>query len=97
MSLLSDIKSYLANENDTADNDEIRAFFDAEEVSNEFQDSGRWTEHWISVFRRGDEYVALSYEVPATEYQEDSEGESEAYEVEPVEVVVIKYVKKTDY
>lgn len=66
---------------------------DADLVENEHQYSGRWTEHWIAVFRRGDEFVALSYEVPATEYQEGSESESSVYPVRPVEVTVTRYEK----
>jgi hypothetical protein len=66
---------------------------DVEQVEDEFQGSGRWTEHWIAVFKRGDEHVALSYEVPATEYQEGSEGESEVYAVRPVPVQTFIYEK----
>lgn len=63
--------------------------------------SGRWTSQWLAVFKRwgtgphnSDEFVALSYELPCTEYQEGSEGPSEVYEVEPVEVTVTKYRRK---
>lgn len=98
MSLLGEIQSYIKNESDTASNWEIVDLIsDVDEVSNEHQGSGRWTEQWVSVFKRGDEYVALEYERPSTEMQEGSEGPSEAYAVEPVVISVTKYVKKTDY
>lgn len=66
---------------------------DAEMVSNEFNNSGRWSEHWTAVFKRGDEYVALDYEVPATEMQDGGDFHHEFYEVRPVEVTVTKYEK----
>lgn len=64
---------------------------ECELVSDEYMGSGRWSEHWTAVFKRDDEYVALDYEVPATEYQEGGDFEHEWYVVRPVEVTVTKY------
>lgn len=64
-----------------------------EKVSDEHTYSGRWSEHWTAVFKRGDEYVALDYEQPATEYQEGGDFHHECYVVEPYEVTVTKYRK----
>lgn len=66
-------------------------------VHDEYVESGRWTERWTSVFQREDEYVALDYEVPATEMQEDGDFYSMVYPVEPVQVTTTRYEKLTDY
>lgn len=95
MSLLSDIQNLIENENESLNAYEVEDIYDvdAEKVSDRFLDSGRWVEYHRAVFKRGDEYVALDYSLPATEYQEGSEGPSEAYAVEPYEVTVTKYRK----
>lgn len=86
MSLLSDFQDVLKDEPTAGPHD-----FEDEVVSDLHVYSGRWTETHRAVFKRGDEYVALDYEVPATEYQEGSEAESFVYAVEPYEVTVTKY------
>lgn len=66
---------------------------DIEMVFDEFQGSGRWSEHWLAVFKRGDELVGLSYERAATEYQEGGDFFHEFFLVEPYEVTETKYRK----
>ena len=39
-------------------------------METEFQDSGRWSEHWRLVVKVGGEYYAINYELPSTEMQE---------------------------
>lgn len=94
MSLLTEFNEAL-RENFGLSPDDV--FVNAELVSDEYVDSGRWTERWVAVFKRDDEYVALAYEVPSTEMQEDTDTYSAVYPVEPVEVTVTKYEKLTDY
>ena len=62
-------------------------------VSDEFRTSGRWSEHWTAVFERDGEFVALDYEVPATEMQDGGDFDHEFYVVEPYEVTVTKFRK----
>lgn len=66
----------------------IETHLDVEIVSDEYKSSGRWSEHHTAVFKRGDEYVALDYQVPATEYQEGGDFDWEFYAVTPVKKVV---------
>lgn len=97
MTLLEELQALLA-ENENLRPYEVEDELEGiETVSDEFQNSGRWVEHWTAVFKRGNELVALDYELPSTEMQEGSEGPSEVYEVEPVKVTVIKYERKVDY
>ena len=68
---------------------------DVEMVEDKYTGSGRWSEHWTSVFKRGDEFVALDYEVAATEYQEGGDFSHEFYSVTPrTEVVEVTYYDK---
>lgn len=69
---------------------------DAELVSDEYLDSGRWSEYHRAVFKRGDELVALDYEVPATEEQEGGDFDYSFYPVEAYEVTVTKYRKVSE-
>jgi hypothetical protein len=62
-------------------------------VSDEFVSERRWTTLHTAVFKRGDEYVALDYESPATEMHEGGDFDHEFYVVRPVEVTVTKYEK----
>lgn len=65
-------------------------------VSEESSEKKRWGELKVWVFQEGDEYVAVQDVEPATEMQEWGDyGEPEIYEVEPVEVTVVKYRRKT--
>jgi hypothetical protein len=66
-----------------------------EPVEDTYLDSGRWVEYHRAVFNRGDEYVALDYEVPATEMQEGGDFDWSFYSVKPVTktVVVTTYEK----
>lgn len=97
MTLLEELQALLA-ENSTLRPYEVEDELEGvDTVSDEFQNSGRWVEHWTAVFQRGNELVALDYDQPATEMQEGSEGESEVYEVEAVKVITTRYVRKTDY
>ena len=97
MTLLDEIIAAIA-ENPTLNQWEVEDEIEnVETVDHEFLGSGRWTEQHRAVFKRGDEYVALNYEVASTEMQEGSEGESTAYAVEPVQVTVTKYERLTDY
>lgn len=93
MSLLDEFKSYLEEDEGLGPDDVKYGIPNATQVSNKYRDSGRWSEHWTAVFKRDDEYVALDYEVPATEMQEGGDFYSEVYAVRPVEVTVTKYEK----
>lgn len=94
MSLLDELNNLLEEEGGSLNAYEVSEYIsDVEKVDDEYLGSGRWTEHHRAVFKRGEEYVALDYELPATEMQEGSEGESEVYAVEPYEVTVTKYRK----
>ena len=93
MSLLEDFRNVLAEDEGLTAYDVKFHIEDAEAVADDYVDSGRWSEHWFAVFKRGDEYVGLSYEVPATEYQEGGDFYSEVCSVRPVEVTVTKYEK----
>lgn len=92
MSLLDDFKTLLNDKNEGATPDDVD-IDDAFLVSDEYIESRRWYESWVAVFQRGDEYVALQYQVPATEMQEGGDFYSEVYTVRPVEVTVTKYEK----
>ena len=91
MSLLEDVREYLAEEEGASASEVADVLDNVSLVSDEFVDSGRWSEHWTGVIARGGEFVAVDYEVPATEYQEGGDFYSEAYEVKPVVVTVTKY------
>jgi len=93
MSLLDEFQAQLATDENLSAGDFEVLIPDARLVSDEFVDSLRWVEVWTAVFKRGNEYVGLDYQVPSSEYQEGSEGESEVYVVRPVEVTVTKYEK----
>lgn len=54
-------------------------------------DERRWYSRRRQVIRQGDELVGVEFNEGATEYQEDTELEGEAYEVRHVEVTVTKY------
>lgn len=63
-------------------------------IEDEYQDSGRWYEYWRVVYKRVDEYVAVEYSVPATEYQEVEEPYDDIYVVKPREVIRVVYEKE---
>lgn len=60
-------------------------------VENEMLGSGRWSTHSRAVLQKGNEFVALDYEEPATEYQEGGDFDYEFYVVEPYDIVVTKF------
>lgn len=62
-------------------------------VEDEVLDTTRWAILKRTVFDRDGEFVAVRYSVGATEYQEDTPPEAEAYPVAPVAVTVTKYVR----
>lgn len=64
-----------------------------EKLEDEMTGDSRWSIFHRAVFKRGDEYVALDYETPATEYQEGGDFSHEFYVVEPYEVTVTKFRK----
>lgn len=61
-----------------------------EELEDNIINTGRWETTWRVVFKRDDEYVAVEYNMGATEYQ-DAEPNAVAYEVYPVQVVKTVY------
>lgn len=94
MSLLDDVKKVIDNEVSSLRGDCIEDYVDDVTLVEDIcHGSGRWTEHWTAIVQRGNEFVGIDYELPSTEYQEGSEGDSEAYPVEPYEVTVTKYRK----
>lgn len=106
MSLLDEFKEMLMKEDAATPSDVADYINDVQQVSDEYVDSGRWSEHWTAVFKRSTlrmggtdlewvqhEYVALDYERPATEMQEGGDFYSEAYAVKPVQVTITKYEK----
>lgn len=55
-------------------------------------DTTRWSEITTVVFECADSsFFAVTFEAPATEYQEGAPWNNEAYLVEPYEVTVTKY------
>lgn len=93
MSLLEDLQAVEPGYNGMSTWHVLDEGVDAEVVDEEYLDSGRWSEHHRAVFKRGNEYVAMEYEVPATEMQEGGDFDYEFYVVEPYEVTVTKYRK----
>lgn len=88
MSLLTDVQEYCDENNFTPDGAEVNA----DVVEYEYTEHTRWSIFTRTVFRRGDEYVAVEEETPATEYQE-VDTPPEIYAVRPAEVTVTKYEK----
>lgn len=86
--LIDEIKERLANE-------DIDFLYDGsvQVLENEIFDQTRWSVVHRAVVHRDLEYVAVEYEVGATEYQDDTELNGEAYYVKPEVVSVIKYVR----
>lgn len=93
MSLFEDIKAKLDSDYSVSEIEDVNN--DIHRVSDEYQGSGRWSEWWRTVFWHGgtDEYVAVDYQVPATEYQEVESKYDDIYEVYPKRVVVTTYEK----
>lgn len=93
MSLLEDLKSIEPGYNGVNAWVVEDSGVECEVVYDEYISSRRWTEVHEAVFKRGDELVGLTYEVPATEYQDGGDFYHEFYLVEPYEVTVTKYRK----
>lgn len=89
MSLLEDINARIAEDEIHLD---IDYDLDAERVHFEISDTTRWAVINEVVLRRGDEYVKVVYLEGATEMQEDTPHEAEAFTVVPKEVTVVEYV-----
>lgn len=91
--LLEDLKEWYKSNSYPPDGPELGEA-GAELVSEEDLSTLRWGTNFQNVYRRGDEFVALSDVRPATEYQDWGDyGEPEFYAVKPVEIVKVKYVK----
>ncbi len=91
-SLIEDIKNWYKNESYPPDGPEV----DAELVSAEDGNQRRWGLEFTNVYKRDDEYVAVSDVRPATEYQNWGDyGDPEIYKVAPVTetITVTNYVK----
>lgn len=88
MSLLEEINGML--EQDSLDFLYLKSY---NVLEDEIIDEGRWDLRHRAVITNGAEHVAVEYSVGATEYQDDTEINGEAYEVYPKQVVVLKYVK----
>lgn len=94
MSLLDELKAVEPGYNGITNWSVLDEVENVEQVSNEYVTSSRWEEVYTAVFKRGEEYVALDYSVPATELQEgQDQSTAEFYVVEPYEVTVTKYKK----
>lgn len=93
MSLLEEINAIKPGYNGVSEWRVLDEIEDVEMVSNEYTGSGRWTEHWTAVFKRGNEYIALDYEKPATEMQEGGDFYHEIYPVRPE----TKVIEVTEY
>jgi hypothetical protein len=63
---------------------------DAELVKDEVVGTTRWAYQNEAILKRGDEYVAMEYDSPATEYQDDDYDYS-FYAVEPYERTITDY------
>lgn len=72
--------------------------YKAEEVHEEFEEGGRWSNHRTRVYKVEQDgetaYFELYDEVPATEMQDGQDCSWSFCEVEPKEVTVIQYVAK---
>ena len=72
--------------------------YTVEEVYEEFEEAGRWSNYKTKVYRVDESsvtaYFELWEEVPATEMQDGQDCSWGFNEVEPKEVTVIKYVAK---
>lgn len=91
MSLLEDIKKHYETENYPPYDD-----VDCELIEENAIDQRRWGVTTEFILQRGSEYVAVVDVVPATEMQDWGDyGPPEIYEVEPFEVTVTKYRKKS--
>lgn len=102
MSLLDDVKAHYKGESyppegpdldyDLIDNQWVERTDGVvtELVSSEDQSKLRWGTNFVNVYKRGDEYVAVSDVRPATEMQDWGDyGEPEIYAVKPrVETIV---------
>lgn len=68
---------------------------DAKTVESEITGTGRWDTFYESVTKFDDgSYAGLSWVHGSTEYQDNTEPNYEAWEVEPYETTVTKYKRK---
>lgn len=90
-SLLEDIQEVI--DNDPEGREFLWSNGLGEQVDNNIIDQHRWFYIKRVVFQRNDEFVAVEYCEGATELQDDTPSEAEAYAVRPVEVTTIRYDK----
>lgn len=91
MSLLTEIKDYMSYPRYP---DILSAVPNADFIEDEIVDHTRWYVVHEAVYARGDEYVMIRYEEPATEEGDYSEGmEPEVFRVEPVETTTVVWSK----
>ena len=83
MSLLTELKENAAER-------EIYAA-GAKNVCREISSEHRWYNRVMDVFERDGEFVAVFWDEPSTEMQEDQDYNAEVYAVEPYEATVTKY------
>ena len=74
------------------------AYLGCEIISRDIIDTSRWSIHYELIFKLKDKFYMTWYTEGATEQQDERPWECDntvdCEEVEPVEVTVIKYVKK---
>ncbi|WP_337102370.1 hypothetical protein [Paenibacillus sp. YIM B09110] len=74
--------------------------YSVEQVDEEYEDGGRWTNYRTKVYRVEEAgevaYFSLWRELPATEMQDGGDFSYELTEVVPKEVTVIQYVTKKE-
>lgn len=83
MSLLTELTENVAEREIWAEN--------AKSIRTEEISAHRWYNRVIDVFERDGEFVAVEWDEPASELQEDQDYNAEVYEVEPYEATVTKY------
>ena len=106
MSLIDDLKKWYEDNSYPPEGEELDEVLvdgewvtvegqETEKISYEIVDSAaRWGNSIEVIYKRGEEYAAVSDIEPATEMQSWGDyGKPEIYSVKPVEVTVTKYVK----
>jgi len=93
MTLLDECKALESGYNGMSAWSVVDEIDDVEIIEDKVVDRRRWVVVSRAILKRGDEVVGLSYESPATEYQEGGDFNHEFYAVEPYEVTVTKYRK----
>jgi hypothetical protein len=66
-----------------------------ERIEDEIVGTGRWSVDRQAVYKYDNRYWQVSYQEPATEYQDWDKEDYTVHEVFPVEVTVTKYVRAT--